>query len=128
MVENLWGEIPKPDSMKTPVGILKEQATELSSLSERMLEGAVKVFTEQPNQLSAGLFIIAPSLGNFIIEICRINHGLALYPVFIQISNVSTVNKCSTEDEYLSTLAKILQSDHVRSIIKSLLIQIKSTQ
>ncbi len=41
--ESLWGELPESASLRTPVSILKEQASELKKLTNGLLEGRVSV-------------------------------------------------------------------------------------
>jgi hypothetical protein len=49
--KNLWGELPKPETIRTPYTILKEQASILSEITNGLLIGEVILTTKKINFL-----------------------------------------------------------------------------
>ena len=143
--KSLWGDLPLADVTRTPIIILREQATILTELTNGLLEGVVtnrvtegtnrlisQVEDREPKEFSATLSIIAPALDGYVFRIMQVNYNLELYPVEVValashffLSRDSTVS-CDNEQEFVEALGNILSSDSVRQAIGRLLAQSKS--
>ncbi len=122
--ENLWGELPAVGDLRTPLSILREQATLLSNMTERLLEGSVRVLRETPDEITAELSITAPALGGYKVAVLRISHKVAIYPVTVtDLINGDTFQGLANEDVYLDHLKTILTDPKIKSVISSLLLQ-----
>ena len=122
--ENLWGELPDVGNVRTPLSILKEQATVLSDMTERLLEGSVTILKDAVNEISAELEIRAPALGGYKVAVLRVSHKLAIYPVMVvDLINNTPLSPASDESMYLDSLKRVLTQPKVKSVISSLLLQ-----
>jgi len=125
--QNLWGELPVVEKVRTPLSILREQAALLGQTSEKLLEGEVVVTSDSPDQIEAHLNIVAPTLGGYSVTILSIRHGLEMYPVTVQHALVEgTRISAKNEEAYLDALKRIFTSESVRKVITALRIQIRS--
>jgi hypothetical protein len=125
--QNLWGELPVVEKVRTPLSILREQAAVLGQMSERLLEGEVVVTSTAPERIEAHLNIVAPTLGGYSATVLSIRHGLDLYPVSLQHALEESVKKSAKdEDSFIAALQQILTSESVRKVISALLTQIRS--
>ena len=86
-MESLWPEeISKLEAIKSPVSILKEQASSLGKMTKNILVGEiVPVEVSQPN--SAYRFnILAPLLRNYRYTLFIVNYNiLNMYPIYINL-------------------------------------------
>jgi hypothetical protein len=126
-LKNLWGELPKLDKTKTPVQILKEQAGQLTKLTNGVLVGAIDPVSSTHWEFGYMLSIRAPALNNYRYDVLLVTHSIALYPVAIRNPGAASLIKCQTEADYIAGLEKILTSESVRKIISALLIQSHAT-
>lgn len=121
---NLWGDLGLEEPVKTPTEILKEQAVMLTSLTNGILNGSVSV-EGHGKHFDIILSIIAPAIGGYKLDILRVEHDLNDYPVEIinLIDDQRREHYCSDEQELLEALGKILGSEQIRRIIRSLVAQ-----
>lgn len=125
--QNLWGELPVVEKVRTPLSILREQAVVLGQMSERLLEGEVVVTSTVPDQIEAHLNIVASTLGGYSVTILSIRYGLDIYPVTLQHAFEDSVTKSAKDEEaFIKALRQILSSESVRKVISALLTQIRS--
>jgi hypothetical protein len=127
MSENLWGEIPLNNKVTLPITILKEQATQLGVLTNRIIEGQVTSIGGQPNQVNYALEMVAPALANFRYRVLHITHDpVMVYPVTITAQNDAkqwSSVQCADEDQFKKQLSEILSSGRVRDALLSLISQ-----
>lgn len=123
--QNLWGKLPTIENVRTPLSILREQATFLGQLTERLLEGEVVVNAHTAEQLEAHLNIVAPTLDGYSVTILLIRYGLDMYPVHLQHALEESVRISAKDEEALvNSLKRIFTSASVQKVIKTLLMQI----
>lgn len=132
-MESLWPEeISKLEAIKSPVSILKEQASSLGKMTKNILVGEiVPVEVSQPN--SAYRFnILAPLLRNYRYTLFIVNYNiLNMYPIYINLdeeiykevyySSEKEPLKIDNESELISNLTRIFRSNKVKQILKSLM-------
>ena len=125
---NLWGDLPELNTTKTPVQIVKEQASILTQMTKGVLVGEVKPanWTREFNYI---LSIRAPALNNYSASILIFGHPIAMYPLAIH-DLVSTKSQsiCSDEVAFVAALQKTLSSPEARKIISALIVQSNATK
>ncbi|MBP0018505.1 MAG: hypothetical protein J7647_13270 [Cyanobacteria bacterium SBLK] len=140
--ENLWGDIPTSEDMRTPSTILREQASKLTELTQGLLEGEVvfipydnisfahKLYERlDPNQQKfyGTLRIKVPSLANYTYSLLEIGYSIQAYPVFVRnLAGEDSKQECANEEEFKVVLRGILSSDEVKRVIAILLSQIQA--
>ncbi|HEY9668988.1 MAG TPA: hypothetical protein V6C91_19415 [Coleofasciculaceae cyanobacterium] len=146
--KNLWGELPKPETIRTPYTILKEQASILSEITNGLLIG--EVINNSKDKFFVNILRIkAPSLNNYTYSVVEVQHTIKLYPVFVKNFNSDPITnatdlidslridlrhpglledqgykKYSSEKEFENALGQILSSQEVKQVISALLAQI----
>jgi hypothetical protein len=124
-IENLWGEFSPEESIQTPVGVLREQASILTEKAKGIIAGEVENGRTADGQLSHTLKIVAPSLGGYSYSVVRVLHPIALYPgLLIDYSNEKRYNFAS-EDEFVSILKSALSGSSLIQVIRALIAQSK---
>ncbi|MDD2754011.1 MAG: hypothetical protein PHS80_00655 [Methanothrix sp.] len=135
-MESLWpDEIASSEQVRSPVQILKEQASLLGKMTKNILLGEIQaVPTGQPNSAYA-FNILAPSLRNYRYSLFTINYNiLNIYPVYIvlddeifkEIYSYKSENKAikiDYENEFITTLKNIFRSNKVKQILTSLMVE-----
>ncbi len=120
--ENLWGDIPKTGNLRTPITILREQASLLSQATNNVLEGDVSVGREA-SDFSFTLYIVAPALKYYRYGILKVTHEMTLYPLWVNSLVDDQTFTCGDEKQFKEVLTDILSSPHTHQVIDSLLSQ-----
>ena len=121
---DFWGEIV-PAQERTPLAILREQASLLGTKTKNLVEATVDTSV---NPLARNEFIhrfalVVPSLGNYKYELFRIEHGVAIYPIH---TSEPPALGLETEQEFTDWLHRKLSSAETKRIIANLLAQATS--
>lgn len=137
--KSLWGNLPLTDTTRTPVIILREQATILTKLTNALLEGVVTVRTAsdalfktaQSKEFDATLSITAPALDGYTVRVLKVEYDLTIYPVDVyDWLGDAEFDKivCQNESELNDAIGKVLSSDKVQKAVGLLLAQSRSTE
>lgn len=127
-VQDLWGEIPSTEGLRTPLLILREQAALLGQKTGNILEGDVHVSRAGDN-FRASLRIVAPALDNYIYTVLHITYPMISYPVrVLDVEGPPIEQNCQNEEAFIEVLKRILSSDRVKKAITSLLAQSKANE
>ena len=124
-IENLWGDLPKPELLKTPAQILREQAKFLTEMTLGVLLARVTQNTDYVDSFAFDLSIRAPALNNYTVSVVSVVYDIHMYPLkMYNLMDTSAYSiTCSSEKEFVAELAKILKSDSARRTISALLVQ-----
>lgn len=138
---DLWpGNIPSHSIIRTPVAILKEQASLLGDKTKNIVEA--KVRASEGLELPDGHFryrfnILAPCLGSYTYHLFVIVHPIDFYPVtfeagFAVVEDMAKNGSCEiddvkliaeTEEQFMDILKAILATDKTRQVVEAILAQ-----
>jgi len=129
--ENLWPEniVDQVDIVRTPVGILQQQANILASQTKGLVTAevapsVVRSSAHLKNQLAHSFSLVVPALNNYQFDLLRIQHGPKLYPVEVYSDALERRRAlCSDEQSFVDTLRVVLQSDETKKVLQSLISQ-----
>ena len=126
-IDDLWGELPDVEKIKTPFVILKEQAELLTEKTGGLLVGEVS----QNRSIGRDgfchtLYIVTPSLNNYRYELLTINYEIELYPLRLKKADKESVS-CADEDEFKKELEKIFKSQETQNVISKLLVHVNGS-
>ena len=139
----LWGNLPLDEVVRTPLIILREQATILTKATSGLLTGEVSMISVQeydvfnnlvertasnPPVFRATLSIEAPALDGYVFHVLQAEFSLVAYPVEVQDLLGKSKYECNDEEEFNKTLGAVLSSAGVRRAIGLLLAQSRSEQ
>lgn len=120
--KSLWGELPPAANIRTPVSILREQATVLAEATRGVLAGEVaQLQTANNDEFVHVLMIVAPALNNYRYRVLTIAHHVTLYPVVLH-DGEATI-ECADEADFITDLEAVLSSQRVHKAIGALLAQ-----
>lgn len=139
-MEDLWPDDLQQIKVKTPVAILKEQASLLGPKTQNLVEAEVKrsETTEEEGIFYYVFFITAPALGNYRYRLFDVHHGIELYPARIRPDDeifhellsshlsfpvptgLSESFPVRSADELLEALRAILNAKKTRNVINAL--------
>ena len=145
---DLWPEDIGYSDMKSPLTILKEQASILGSKTKNLVNAEVRIADIMDIKLqnlnvkhsvedntkydfSYNFYITAPALNNYRYRLFTIFFDIGLYPVNFmldgeiqkQICPLKKPTKANSESEFMQILGHIFNSDRTRTIISSLISQ-----
>jgi hypothetical protein len=139
---DFWGEIV-PAQERTPLAILREQASLLGTKTKNLVEATVDTSVSSYGQFVNRFTLVVPSLSNYKYELFTIEHGVAIYPITVAsevpagelnrgaqsvLTPASPINRpqLQTEQEFVDWLRRRLSSAETKRIIASLLAQATS--
>lgn len=147
MVDDLWPEKLESAKIRSPVAILKEQASLLGQKTKNVVEGVVSEFPtlEMEETMEYSFSLVAPALGGYRYRLFTMSHDIRMYPLIIRMEGeiFQEVNpekpekesvsdrllrlknqaKVDTEAEFLALLKKIFAATKTRQIIAAILAQ-----
>ena len=126
--DNLWGDLPEVEDLRTPASILKEQATRLTEMTAGALRGKTTYLQLAGGKFNLELRIVAQPLQGYEYTVAKITHPIEQYPLTITADlggeRVWRAS-CTDEAEFVAALREVLTADKTRAVIASLLAQIK---
>jgi hypothetical protein len=127
MTDDLWGELPDVENIRTPHAILLEQASLLNAKTKGLLVARV-TRTQSGAQFGNVLQIVAPSLNNYSYGVCSVGHSISLYPLqFVGMgTNPNQVVTCNDEEAFVRRLGQELRAQQTQRVIAGLLAQIRA--
>ncbi len=116
---DLWGDV-QASGVRTPVAILREQASLLGKKTQQVVEAEVE--TQVFDKLFLHAFnLVVPALSYYRYNLFTVKHGIDFYPLDVGIGSY-----LKTEDEFLKWLGAQLSSPETKRIIGNLLAQSNS--
>jgi hypothetical protein len=119
---DFWGEIA-PAQERTPLAILREQASLLGTKTKNLVEATVDTSVDPLGQFVHRFTLVVPSLSSYKYVLFRIEHGIAIYPI-------KTLEpfgpQLQTEQEFVDWVHRKLSSPETKRIIANLLAQATS--
>ncbi len=128
---NLWGDLPDPKLVRTPLTILRDAAAEIGERTSNRVLGDIRVssFTDPMDRVSRvhELWIVAPKLDHYDVKIVEVrireDSGMS-YPVFVSLPGAKEI-ECRDEGAYVSVLQQALGSERSRNAVATLLREIQ---
>lgn len=126
LATNLWPADIANTAMRTPVAILREQASFLTQSTNGLVTGEVKTAVFHAHELMHTLFVVAPGLDNYRFELLRVKHKQIFYPLEAssQTEQLPWQHTLKSEGEFIDWLREVLNSDETKRLIHSLLAQV----
>jgi hypothetical protein len=82
---DLWPEQLEDTEIRSPVSILREQATLLGSKTNNLVQADVEIGNTATGNFLYHFFIVAPTLNNYHYRLFSVEHDIALYPSLIYV-------------------------------------------
>jgi len=118
---DFWGDVQAIE-VKTPLAILREQASMLGPKTKNLVEARVETAIARDQQFVHRFNLVVPPLDNYIYELFTIQHGIDLYPVKVP----GTTQESRDEAEFTEWLRLRLASPETRRIVNNLVAQAQS--
>ena len=125
MSKSLWGDLA-PETLDTPVRLLKEQGTVLTQMTRGVLVCEV---SPRPGSDAYAfihdLVIRVPSLNNYHITLVTIFQPLKIYPTRLLDRVLGRSQECPDYAAFSTALEKVLGGTEIKQAVASLLAQAK---
>lgn len=125
MTESFW-TIPEGETLRTPMSILREQASALTRQTHGLLVGEVRaVSTASPTDegLDIEFSVLVPSLNNFRYRLLVYRQPVTLYPGVLWVRVSGDWPDIPNEEALIDVLRKVLASSDVVKVVRALLAQ-----
>jgi len=122
-IPDLWpGDIGEGD-LRTPVAILKEQATLLGTKTDQLVAAEVESRAEA-DVFFHRFYLVAPAL-EYKYKLFTVRHPVSLYPMVGYFSD-GRQEQIHSEEEFIEWLRGVLTSEETRGIVRALIAQSKA--
>lgn len=127
MADDLWGDLPTGEGVKTPHSILVEQAQLLTKKTSGLLVGSTSRLKGSATAYDfvSNLRILAPSL-NYSFQVTSLFYNFDLYPAVVSPPPPEPDIQVTDEAHLNMALREILTSERIRKAIAGLLAQIRA--
>jgi len=128
MVKNLWGDLPKPDTIRLPAVMLQEQADLITEMTGGVIRGKVDTGKDSDGDLYAQLILQVPLLSNYQYYLVHTySKGIRIYPAFLGLVEAPEPHtEVAGPKEFEATLENLLSSKFTKEVVGSLLAQATS--
>lgn len=120
---NLWPPQLGTTTVRSPLAIMKRQASLLGSATRNQLEGEVQTRTAAKMGFRHDFHIVAPGLDNYRFGLFSVYHPVTLYPLEVWIGDASAT-QCNDEEAFIEAIRTVLQSEETRKVLDALLSQL----
>lgn len=121
--DDLWPDLTGEPEVKSPLLILREQATKLGTKTSNIIEAEVSANPGNDGFLHVRLILKAPALNGYEYVLLSVNQPVDLYPV--NLTDDFFGDTAKNEQEFKQFLEKLFKSDRTVKIITSLIAQSK---
>ncbi|MFN3233394.1 MAG: hypothetical protein ACE363_14720 [Alphaproteobacteria bacterium] len=123
MTKSLWGDFTDFEEIRTPHLLLKEQAGLLDEATGGSVTAIVTRSHDEKYQMSH-MIVSAHGLDDYKPTLVTIRYTVKHYPCWIKDPVHDVWVESRDEEEYVSYLARVLRSDHVRQIITGMISEV----
>lgn len=124
-MSGFWN-IPNIEELKTPILMLKEQASELTDATDGILVGHVAASTAANDALNIELIIKVPALGGYQYTVLTYEQPITIYPGRIYSPALNSIYRINDDAAFISALKDVIQSPQISQVVKGLLSQAKT--
>lgn len=121
MADSFW-VIPDAAAIRTPLSILREQASALTQQTHGVLVGEAEAKADG-DELVVSLDVVVPGLNDYRYRVLTYRQPLEMYPGSVWGSGVET-QTISDETRFVSVVKAALSSQKVKNVLTSLLAQV----
>ena len=118
---DFWGEIAAPE-IRTPVSILREQASLLGTKTQNLVEASVETDVHGDGEFVHTFRLVVPALDNYAYKLFQVSHSVSLYPVRV----FPEKHTLDTEQDFIAWLRQTLSSNATKKLIGNLIAQVRS--
>lgn len=122
---DLWPAI-EGDPVRTPLSILREQASLLGPKTQHLVEAEVSTSSRR-DSLVHEFYVVAPALDHYRYHLLTVAHGIELYPLEMWPARGDTA-QVDDEGAFVERLGSFLASEHTLNIVRSLYSQSQSPE
>jgi hypothetical protein len=122
VVESFWA-VPDVATLRTPLSILREQATALTEQTNGLLVGQVETNQLSDGNLQFKLEVVVPALNDYRVRILRYLQPITLYPGNLTGMGIGAFVEINNEEDFVISVRNALSSQTVKNILSSLISQ-----
>jgi hypothetical protein len=123
VVESFWA-VPDVATLRTPLSILREQATALTEQTNGLLVGQVETKQESDGELLIRLEITVPGLNDYRLRILNFRQPIGLYPGRVFGMGILSFEDVKSEEEFVTVVKRALSSQAIKNVLTSLMSQV----
>jgi hypothetical protein len=121
MAADLWPVFTPPTGVKAPVYVLKEQATLLSSKTQKIVRGFVQSIPSGGRSFAYLLELSSPALPGYSFNLLTLSYPLDFYP--LSLTAFDETHIANDEGEFRDMLARVFQDPRTKQIVEAIMAQ-----
>jgi hypothetical protein len=123
VVDSFWA-VPDVATLRTPLSMLREQATALTEQTSGLLVGQVETNQNPDGNLLIQLEIVVPALNDFRVRILNYEQPIGLYPGRLTGMGIPVYETVNSEEDFVKFVRRALSSQVIKNVLTSLMSQV----
>jgi hypothetical protein len=118
---NLWPVFQAPESINSPVFLLKEQAAALEQQTHGLVRAGLRPASTPDGSFWVGFDLYSPALGEYAYRLFEVTYPLEFFPITLTAGD--TVDTAQTLDQFRTHLESVLRSPRTKQIVEAIMAQ-----
>ncbi len=118
---DLWPDFQTPESVRSPVYLLKEQAARLQQKTKGLVRAGLRPAPAPDGSFWVGFDIYSPALGEYTYHLFEVTYPPQLSPVTL--TSADGAITAQTLEEFKGYLESVLRSPRTRQVVEAIMAQ-----
>jgi hypothetical protein len=118
---DLWPDFQAPETVNSPVFLLKEQAAKLQDKTKGLVRAGLRPASAADGSFWIGFDLYSPALGEYSYRLFEVTYPPQFKPVTLTDANGSRTAQCL--DEFKNLLEGVLRSSRTKEIVEAIMAQ-----
>ena len=118
---DLWPDFQTPDTINSPVFLLKEQAAKLKEKTKGLVLAGLRPASAPDGSFWVGFDLYSPALGEYTYHLFEVTYPPQFFPVTLTAADGAQT--AQTLDEFKTLLESVLRSPRTKQVVEAIMAQ-----
>lgn len=118
---DLWPDFQAPESIDSPVFLLKEQAAKLQQKTQGLVLAGLRPASAPDGNFWVGFDLYSPALGEYTYRLLEVTYPPQFFPVTLTAGDGSQT--AQNRDQFKAFLEAVLRSPRTKQIVEAIMAQ-----
>jgi hypothetical protein len=118
---DLWPDFQAPESINSPVFLLKEQAAKLQQKTKGLVRAGLRPASAPDGSFWVGFDLYSPALGEYTYHLFEVTYPPQFFPVTLTAADGSRT--AQTLDQFKALLESVLRSPRTKQVVEAIMAQ-----
>ena len=118
---DLWPDFQAPETINSPVYLLKEQAAALRKKTKGLVLAGLRPASAPDGSFWVGFDLYSPALGEYAYHLFEVTYAAEFFPVTL--TGVNGAQTAQTPDQFKTLLKSVLRSPRTKQVVEAIMAQ-----